>query len=178
MREIQFAAAGIGGHFTHGGGKTAGAVVGNGPVQAAVARREQKIGHLLLGDGVADLHGRHRGACVQFFGRKGGAVDAVLADASAGHDNQIARPDVFLMGGFALDARGHDAGRSAVHQGFAQESLVKNNAAVDGRDAAFVPAVFHPLAHPFVNAARMQDARRQFLLMKRRRKAEYIGIEY
>ena len=104
-------------------------------------------------------------------------MNAVFADAAAGHDDQVAGFDFFLMRWFSVDARGHDAGGAAINQRFAQESFVKNNAAVDRGNAAFVSAVFHAFAHAFVNAARMKNARRQFLFMKRRGKAEDIGIE-
>ena len=58
--DVQHAAARIFGHFTHRGGQAARAVVRNGVVQAKVARAQNKIVHLALGNGVADLHGRGR----------------------------------------------------------------------------------------------------------------------
>ena len=114
---------------------------------------------------------------MQFFGRKSRAVNAVFADASAGHDDHIARFYFLGVRRFAIELRGHDAGGAAVNQGFAKIPFIKNNAAVDRGNAAFVAAVFHAFAHAFVNTARMQNAGRQFLFVKRRGKAKDIGIE-
>ena len=43
-------------HLAHGAGEAAGAAVGHGVVQAAVAGGQQHVQHHLLGDRVADLH--------------------------------------------------------------------------------------------------------------------------
>ena len=114
---------------------------------------------------------------MQLFRRKSRSVNAVLADATARHDDQIARFDFFLMCRFSLDPRGHYSGCAAVNKGLAQESFIKNNAAVNSGDAAFIPSVFHAFAYSFINPARMENTRRQFLFMKRRSKTKNIGIE-
>ena len=43
-------------HFADGAGQSAGAAIGHGGVQPAVAGGQQHVEHHLLGDGVADLH--------------------------------------------------------------------------------------------------------------------------
>ncbi len=114
---------------------------------------------------------------MQFLGRKSRAVNAVFADASAGHDDHVTRLYFFGVSWFPFQVRGHYAGGAAVNKGFTQEPFIKNNAAVDGGNTAFIAAVFHTFAHAFVNAAWMQNAGRQFLFMKGRSKAKDIRIE-
>ncbi|OPZ60815.1 MAG: hypothetical protein BWY87_00246 [Deltaproteobacteria bacterium ADurb.Bin510] len=112
--ELDAAAAREFGHLADRGREAAGAVIGDGAVEALVAGAQQKVEHLLLGDRVADLHGADRRAFVQLFGGEGRAVDAVLADAAAGHDDLVAGQDSLFVRGPARHGFGHDAGRAAV----------------------------------------------------------------
>ena len=77
-------------HLADGAGETAGAAIGHGVVQPAVAGGQQHVEHHFLGDRVADLHGSAREAFAlagQFGRAERGAVDAVAAGAAAeGHD--------------------------------------------------------------------------------------------
>ena len=77
-------------HLADGAGKAAGAAIGDGVIQPAVARGQDHVEHHLLGDGVADLHGAARNALAfagQFGRAERGAVNAVAARAPAdGHD--------------------------------------------------------------------------------------------
>ena len=54
---------------------------------------------------------------------------------------------------------------------------MEHDGTVDGRDAALVAAMLDAGHHAFENPARVQQTRRQFLLVERRGKAEDIGIE-
>ena len=177
LGEIQLAAAGEARRLAHRGGEAAGAVVGDAAVEAPVAGDEQEVGHLLLGDRVADLDRRDRGALVQLLGGEGRPVDPVLADPAAGHDDQVAGEDLLGVGDLPVELGGHDPAGAAVDQGLSQVALVEDEAAVDRRDAALVAAVLHPLAHPFVDPPRMEDPRGQGLVVVGRRKAEDVGVE-
>ena len=74
-------------------GEAAGAAIGDGVVQAAIAGLQQHVEHHLFGDGVADLHGA-AGERFAFAGQFGGgerrAVDAVAAGSAADGDDQVA----------------------------------------------------------------------------------------
>ena len=176
LGDVQHAAAGVFGHFAHGGGKTAGAVVGDGVVQAQVTGAHDEVVHLALGDGVADLHGRGRGTFVQFLGGEGGAVDAVLADAAAGHDDDVAHFGLLFPALAAVDVGGDHTHGAAVDQGLAQVAFIEDQGAVDGGDAGLVAAVFHAFAHAFQHAAGMQQARGQFLVIEGGGEAEHVGV--
>jgi hypothetical protein len=83
---------------------------------------------LALGDGVADLHGRGRGFLVQLLGGEGRAVDAVLADAAAGHDDAVAGQGLLaLVAGLAADGGGHGADGAAEDQRLAEEAFVEDD---------------------------------------------------
>jgi len=58
------------GHFADRRRKAAGAVIRDGFVKPPVPRGEKKIGHLFLGDGVADLNGGDRGILPEFLEEK------------------------------------------------------------------------------------------------------------
>ncbi len=70
---------------------------------------------------------------MQFFGGKGGAVDAVLADAPARHHDHITDFSLFFvpLARFSLSCPRHfareQAHGAAVHQGFAEEAFVKDD---------------------------------------------------
>ena len=94
-------------------------------------------------------------------------MNSVFADTAAGHNNHVARHYFFGMGGLAVEPCGHDAGRAAINQGFAKKAVIKDNAAVDRGNTAFIAAVFDAFADAFVNAARMKNPGRQLLFIKR-----------
>ena len=141
--EVQFKAAGVLGHLAHRGGQAAGAVVGHAVIQPQVAGLQEAIEHLLLGDRVADLHRGGRRALVQFLGGEGGAVDAVLADAAAGHDDLVAGHGELVLAWLAEVLGRHDAHRAAEDQGLAGKALVKDQRTVHRGDAGLVAAVLH-----------------------------------
>ena len=176
LGDVQHAAARIFGHFAHGGREAARAVVRNGVVQTHIPRAQNKVIHLALRNRVADLHGRGRGAFVQLFGGKGGPVDAVLADAAASHDNDVARLGLLVPAGAAVDFCRQQPHGAAKDQGLAQKALVKDQRAVDRGNAGLVAAVLHAFAHAFQHAAGVQQARGQGLVIKGRGKAEHIRI--
>ncbi len=95
-------------HLAHGAGKPAGAAVGHGVVEVAVAGGQEDVQEHFFGDGVADLHGAAGDgfALAGQLGRaEGGAMDAVAAGPSAhGHD-EVARPRPLerLVGGDQAD---------------------------------------------------------------------------
>jgi hypothetical protein len=142
-----------------------------------IAGAHQEVVHLALGDGVADLHGRGRGALVQLLGGEGRAVDAVLADAPAGHDDAVAGQGLFFVAGASGDLGRHGADRAAEDQGLAQEAFVKDDGPVDRGDAGLVAAVLHALAHAFEDPARVQQARRQLASWKGEAKQKTLVLQ-
>ena len=104
-------------------------------------------------------------------------MNPVLADPPARHDHQVTGSDFFCVRGPAVDSGRHDSGCAAVYERLAQVSLVKDDAAVDGRDAAFVAAMFDAFPHALINPSRMQDAGRQLLFVERRGKAKHICVK-
>jgi len=114
---------------------------------------------------------------MELFRRERGAVNPVLADAAARHDDQVAGDDFLRMCGFAVETGRHDPGGAAVNEGLAEIPLVEDDAAVDRGNAALVAAVLDALANALVDAARMQDAFGQRLCVIGRRETEDIGIE-
>ena len=162
--QIDAAAVGVFRHFADGGGQAARAVVGNGVVQAEIPGAHDEVVHLALGDRVADLYGGGGRAFVQLFRREGRAVDAVLADTAAGHDDDVADLRFLLIALARLAVRGGLAGGhfggdqadgAAIDQRLAEVALVEHDGAVDGGDAGLVAAVFHAFAHAFEDAAGM-----------------------
>ena len=126
-----------------------------------------EVVHLALGDRVADLYGGGGRAFVQLFRREGRAVDAVLADTAAGHDDDVADLRFLLIALARLAVRGGLAGGhfggdqadgAAIDQRLAEVALVEHDGAVDGGDAGLVAAVFHAFAHAFEDAAGMEQA--------------------
>ena len=119
---------------------------------------------------------------MQLFRREGRAVDAVLADTAAGHDDDVADLRFLLI---ALAVRGGLAGRhfggdqadgAAIDQRLAEVALVEHDGAVDGGDAGLVAAVFHAFAHAFEDAAGMEQAGGQGFVMEGGREAEHVGV--
>ena len=101
--QVDLAAAGKPRHLAHGGGEAPGAVVRDGAVEPPVPGDEEEIGHLLLGDRVADLDRGDGGALVELLGGEGRPVDPVLADPAAGHDDEVAGQDLLRVGRLAVD---------------------------------------------------------------------------
>ena len=126
--------------------------------QSGAAGAFQKIRQQLLRDWAADLHGGLRRMLVNFHRRKRRAVNAVLADAPARHDNPVARVNRLFPRIAPLILRGHDAARPAIHERLAGVAVIKNNRAVDRRNARFVAAVLNPFAHAVKNAFGVQLA--------------------
>ena len=93
LREVHVAAAADVRQFADAGGEAARAVVGDETVQETFARLVDEVAHALLGDRVADLDRLHGAVLVQLFAGERGAVDAVLADAAAGHHDVVAGLD-------------------------------------------------------------------------------------
>ena len=89
-REVDLNASGLLRHFADGGRNPACAVVGDAGDQAGVTCFKQHVEHLLLRDGVADLHGAGWGVLGQLQRGKGRAVNAVGANSPAHHVHQVA----------------------------------------------------------------------------------------
>ena len=143
-------------HLAHGGGEAAGAAVGDGGVEAPVARQLDQLDQPLLGDRVADLDGAAGGLArlVRQLGRgEGGAVDAVAAGAPAEHDHQVAD-----LGGARVLADGQQADAAAEDERVAQVALVIEHGAVDGGHAQLVAVVADARHHALGNALRVEDA--------------------
>ena len=124
-------------------------------------------------------------AFVQLFRREGRAVDAVLADTAAGHDDDVADLRFLLIALARLAVRGGLAGGhfggdqadgAAIDQRLAEVALVEHDGAVDGGDAGLVAAVFHAFAHAFEDAAGMEQAGGQGFVMEGGREAEHVGV--
>ena len=115
-------------------------------------------------------------ALVQLLGGEGRAVDAVRADAAAGHDDDVAGQGALLVGGLARYGDGHGAYGAAVDQRFAEVALVKDDGPVHRGDAGLVAAVLHALAHALEHPARVQQPGRQLALVKGIGKTEHVGI--
>ncbi len=79
---------------------------------------------------------------------------------------RISGTNVLGMGGFPIDPCGHDPTGPAVDQRLAEKTVVKDNAAVHGGDAALVAAVLHALAHPFIDAPRVENSPGKGLVIK------------
>ena len=174
---MDIGAAGGAGHLPHARRQAPGAVVGDAGVEAQVAGFEQKIGHLLLRNRVANLHGRRGGPFVQFLGRERRAVNAVLADASAAHDNQVAGPRALFVAGLPGDGAGNDAAGTAEHERFAKEPFMKHDGAVDVGNAALVAAVLDAPVHAAQDPPRMEQAGRNFAVKPGRGETEHVGVE-
>ncbi len=93
---------------------------------------------------------------MQLLRGKGGPVDAVFADPSADHHNQITDSGLLVLGWLTTHQGGHKAHGAAKDQGFAGKTLVKNQRAVNRGNPAFVAAVLNPQAHPFKNPLGVQ----------------------
>ena len=83
----------------------------------------------------------------------------------------------FSCPGRPCSMRRHQRRGAAVDQRLAGEALVEDDRAVDGRDAALVAAVLDPLDHPFEDPPRMEQPRRQRLVVEGRGEAEDVGVE-
>ncbi len=135
------------GGFTHladGGGESARAAIGHAVVEGLaelVASPHDGVERLLLGDGVADLHGVRElvgGGVLELGGGEGRAVNAIAAGAAAEGDDQIALLHLTLDG----PAR-HDADAAAVDEGVADIAIVEIHASADGGDAHAVAVIAH-----------------------------------
>jgi hypothetical protein len=124
--EMKFETAGILRHLADGRGEATGAVVGNRTVEAAVAGEDEEVEHAPLGDRIADLDGGHRRTFVQLFGREGGAVDAVLADAAADHNDAIADLRRLFVTGLAVQDGRHDRTGAAVDERLADKAVIED----------------------------------------------------
>ena len=111
-------------HLPDRAGKAAGAAVGDGGEEAAVAGREDHVGHLLLSDGVADLHGMREFVGVrvgQFSAGKRRAVNPVAPGAAADQHHRVARLRLLVD----LVAR-NEPNAAAEHQRIAEVSSRRN----------------------------------------------------
>ena len=163
--EVEPRPAGLLRHLAHRGGQAARAVVGDGRVEAQVAGLEQEVEHLLLGDGVADLHGLDRALLGELRRGEGRAVDAVLADAAADHDDAVARA------GRASARRGAPAMvtgmRPTVPQktsGLPRKRSSKNSQPRPYGNARLVAAVDDAGVHALEDPARVEEPRGQLAL--------------
>ena len=110
-------------------------------------RLEARLDQTLLGEGIADLHGRplRVGALVELGGgEQAGAVDAVAAGLRAGVDHRVAEP----RGLPEEDAVGLDEAEvEGVDQDVAAVALVEGGLAADRRDADRVAVAADPVHH-------------------------------
>ena len=85
-------------------------------------------------------------------------MDAVLADAAAGHHDVVAGLDELFPAVAVADLARERADRAAVDQRLADVAVVEVFPADGVRDAALVAAVDHALVDAVAEAARMQEA--------------------
>ena len=166
--------AGLAQHFACGRAEATRTAVGDELDEALLTRGEHEVGGLLFFNRVADLHGG-----LVFFvrvggercGGEGGTLEAVLAGATTGGDEQMAGLH-FL--GDVLDR--DDAGGAAEHQGIVNEGVVKLDRAIDGGDAHAVAVVAHAAHHATHDAEGVDDVLRfdVFLFDVGRAKAEDV----
>ena len=97
---------------------------------------------------------------MQFLAGEGGAVNAVLADAAAGHDDAIAGQNALGRRRYAADQPGQGADRAAIDQRLAQVARIEIFPTQRVGNAALVAAVNDPLMHLVAQAARMEQAGR------------------
>ncbi len=77
----------------------------------------------------------------EYLGGSGHPVDAILADASSTHDDQVARSGLLLLGGLPPDVSRHHADRGHKDQAFAHVAGMENHLSERRGDAAFIAAV-------------------------------------
>ena len=94
---------------------------------------------------------------MQLFAGEGRTVDAVLADASAGHDNEVARLDGFRGARNFADHFREGAEGSAVDERFADVAFIEAFPADSVGNAALVSAVDHALVNAVAEAARVEQ---------------------
>ncbi len=174
---MHFESTGILGHLPHRGRQSAGAVVGDGTVQAPVPGNGQQVEHPPLGDRIANLHRGYRRSFMKLFRGEGGAVNAVLADAPSDHDDMIADLGLLFVARTVAHPCRHEGGGSTVHQRLAGEPLIENDGAVDRGNAALVAAMLDPFDDSFEDSSGVEQPRRQGLVVKGRGKAEDVGVE-
>ena len=129
-------------HLADGGTEPAGAAVGDRREQAAVAGLQDHVLHLLLGDGVADLHrpAADRFRFVrEFEAGERRAVNAVAAGPAADRDDQVA--GLHLLERLV---RRDDADRAAEDERVRQIAIVEEDRAVDRGNAHAVAVIAHP----------------------------------
>ena len=148
-------------HFADGGGKTAGAAVGDGVVEAGVPGCFDQLDEALFGDGIADLHGAaglHVGCLVQLGGGEGGAVDAVATGASAEDNDTVARLWFCWM-----CTLGKQSDCAAENEGIAEIAAVVDDRPVDGRQAEFIAVVADSGNDSLFNAGGVENAGGEFV---------------
>ena len=162
-----------GAHFTHGRGEPAGAAVGDGVVELLVAGQQLHLQHLLLHDGVADLHGaaRHLAGLVgHLHGGEGGPAQTVPPGAPAQGDHQVAGLGVGGMG-----PMGEHSQAAAEHQRVGRVSGPVDDGPVHRGDPHLVAVVLDARGHAVGDAAGVQQAVGQlFKGQVRRAKAEHV----
>ena len=143
-----------------------------------VARLQQQIEHPALHDRIADLNGGGGRAVVEGQRGEGRAVDAVLADASADHDRQIAGPHASLPGWLAGHLGRQHAPGSAEHQRLADEARVEQEGAGHHRDPRLIAAVDDAAMDAGQHPPRMHELGGHLPLRSVRwRETEDVGVE-
>ena len=175
--EFEFGPAAHLAHLADGAAESARAVVGDGAVEAEVARLHDEFVEFALGDRVADLYRLRGRLLMQCLGGERRAVNAVLADASAGHDHAVATADGFFLGRLAVERDGQAAERAAKDERLADEPFVESLEATRPRYAALVAAVDHPVMHAIANAARVHEAFGEVAIIERRTEAVAPRVE-
>ena len=176
-REVNLNASGLLRHFANRGRNPACAVVGDAGDQAGVTCFQQHIEHLLLRDGVADLHRARWGVFGQLQRGKGRAVNAVGANPPADHVDQVARLCRLRMPWTAVrKRRGHQTNRAAVHQRLADVTVVEHDGPIDRRDARFVAAHTHAGMDATQHAARVEEVGGEVTLPIGWAEAEHVGV--
>src|SRR4030042_3399027 len=104
-------------------------------------------------------------------------MNPVFANPASRHDDEVTGIRLFHMGRFAPDLPWHDAPCSAVNQGLSKVTIVKNNAAVDRGNTAFVSSVFHPFSYSFINPLGVKQAGREGFRVEGGRKTKRIHVE-
>ena len=111
------------------------------------------------------------------LGTKGRAVDAVLADASAHHDDSVAGSHLFRLARHVAHLGGKETACAAEDQRLAGEATVKNDGPIHIRNPRSVGPIHDSTMNPTENSSGMKQRWGEFPLLMREAKTENIRIE-
>src|SRR5690606_18213922 len=105
----------------------------------------------------------------QLFTGESSPVDPILADATAGHHNQVTRRNLLRMARFTMQLTGQRTHRTTVDQRLAQIAVIEVLPAIAIRDTTLIATLNHPVMHTIANAPRMEQPGRHLLTRRKGR---------